>query len=69
MEHKPDNPSFAIPPVAPNAFFAVDAICRCAASNGWPTKEAFEGAMQLVLHGVSVSEARALFADAETRLQ
>jgi hypothetical protein len=43
------------------AFRSVDAICRCAELAGWPSRSAFEAAMQMRIHGVPVSEAMSAF--------
>jgi hypothetical protein len=43
------------------SFQAVDSITRAAEAAGWPSKQAFECGMQLVCHGTTVGEARALF--------
>lgn len=52
-------------PRAGRAVFArVDSICRLAESHGWPGREAFAIAMQLVAQDVTVAEAGAMFADA-----
>ena len=39
----------------------VDCIMAAACAAGWPLKGAFEAALQLLLHGVTVAEARQMF--------
>jgi hypothetical protein len=49
-------------PSSPSQPQPVDLIVAAAVSAGWPMKSAFEAALQLLLHGVTVAEARQMFA-------
>jgi hypothetical protein len=51
------------------AFLRVDAITRAAEQSGWPTPEAFACGMLMHIHGVTVAEAQAAFADCQRRVQ
>jgi hypothetical protein len=54
-------PITVAPPPPSDDFLAVDQICRAAESAGWPTKVAFQRAMQKRAAGVSTDTAVALF--------
>jgi hypothetical protein len=59
-----------MPPAPPSAdYLAIDSVTRFAERSGWVGKTAFDVAVRMWCHGVSVADAREMFNHTENWIQ